>query len=192
MRLRHFQTLTDPGETDSASATAFGPPLASMICDASMNETLLAVTINGKHKDRRMFLSVTSPSVISRRMSDAFENLEGTWDRLRWARMRWQEKRGVSPNAVAAAESLNIKPGTYRAYERTPDSSKHIPLDHQTAMLVARKFGVSWQWLLTGVGTPEDISLTPNELKIIDALREAPEDRQAAAADAIIQLLKIN
>lgn len=129
---------------------------------------------------------------MSRRMSDAIDSLEGTWDRLRWARMRWQEKRGVSPNAVAAAESLNIKPGTYRAYERTPDSSKHIPLDHQTAMAIARKFGVSWQWLLTGVGRPEDIALTPNELKIIDALRGAPEDRQAAAADAIIQLLRFS
>lgn len=139
-----------------------------------------------------MFLSVTFPRVVSRPMGQDIENLEGSWDRLRWSRVRWQEKRSVSPNAVAAAESLNVSPGTYRAYERRPDSSKHIALDHQHAMRFARKFGVSWKWLLTGEGSPDEIELTPNEHRIIVALREAPETRQTAVADAMIQLLKIN
>ena len=127
------------------------------------------------------------------RMKTQWQDLEGTWDRLRWARVRWQEAQGVSPNAEAAAESLGIKPGTYRAYERRPDSSKHIPLDHQTAPRFARKYGVNWTWLLTGEGAPDqkDDQLTPTERRMLDALREAPEDRRAAAADAIIQLLKI-
>ena len=126
-------------------------------------------------------------------MKARWEECRGTWDRLRWARVRWQEGQGVGSNAEAAADSLGMKPGTYRAYERRPDSSKHIALDHQSAARFARKFGVSWTWLLTGEGTPDDKGdqLTPSERKMIDALREAPEDRQAAAADAIIQLLKI-
>lgn len=99
----------------------------------------------------------------------------------------------MTPNAEAAAESLGIKAGTYRAYERQPGSSKHIGLDHQTAARFAKKFGVNWTWLLTGEGSPDaaDDTLTPVERRMIDALREAPEARQAAAADAIIQLLKI-
>lgn len=124
-------------------------------------------------------------------MTARWQDCEGTWDRLRWARMQWQEKNGVSPNAEAAAESLGIKPGTYRAYERRPGSSKSIALDHQTAPPLAKKFGVNWQWLLTGHGRPDQLDeLTPNERKIIDALREAPEARQTAVAEAMIQLLK--
>lgn len=125
------------------------------------------------------------------RMKARWEDCEGTWDRLRWARMRWQEKSNVTPNAEAAAESLNVKPGTYRAYERRPDSSKHIALDAQTAMRFGRKFGVSWTWLVTGEGDPDDLELTPNERRLIVAYREAPEARQTAVADAIEQLLKI-
>ena len=127
------------------------------------------------------------------RMKARWQDTEGTWDRLRWSRMRWQEANGLSPNAEAAAESLGIKAGTYRAYERRPGSSKHIALDHQTAARFAKKFAVNWTWLLTGQGSPyaSDDHLTPTERRMIDALREAPEARQAAAADAIIQLLKI-
>jgi len=127
------------------------------------------------------------------RMVSRWQDTEGTWDRLRWSRMRWQEASGLSPNAEAAAESLGIKAGTYRAYERQPGASKHIALDHQTAARFAKKFGVNWTWLLTGQGEPDasDDHLTPTERRMIDALREAPEARQAAAADAIIQLLKI-
>lgn len=126
-------------------------------------------------------------------MTANWQDTEGTWDRLRWSRMRWQEASGISPRAEAAAESLGIKAGTYRAYERQPGSSKHIPLDHQTAARFAKKFNVNWTWLLTGEGSPDasDDHLTPVERRMIDALREAPEARQAAAADAIIQLLKI-
>lgn len=125
-------------------------------------------------------------------MKARWQDCEGGWDRLRWARIRWQEAQGISPNAVAAAESLGIKPGTYRAYERRPNSSKHIALDHQAAARFAKKFGVDWTWLLTGEGNPDERDhLTDRERRMIDALREAPEDRQAAAADAIIQLLKI-
>lgn len=126
-------------------------------------------------------------------MDTRWQTLTEPNERLRWARIQWQEAKGIKPNAEAAAESLGIKPHTYRAYERRPDSSKHIALDHQRAIQFARKFGVNWEWLLTGSGRPDkaEEALTPRERRMIDALREAPEDRQAAAADAIIQLLKI-
>jgi hypothetical protein len=111
-------------------------------------------------------------------------------ERLRWALMQWQEARGIKPDAGAAAESLGINPHTYRAFERAPGTSKTIALDHQRAMQFGRKFGVSWQWLLIGEGTPQG-ELTPNERRVIDALREAPEARQTAVADAIEQLIKL-
>lgn len=125
-------------------------------------------------------------------MDDRWQTLFEPHERLRWARIQWQEGKGIASNAEAAADSLGIKPHTYRAYERPPHASKHTRLDDQRAIQFARKFGVSWQWLLTGKGRPDaDDDLTPTERRMIDALREAPEDRQAAAADAIIQLLKI-
>lgn len=123
-------------------------------------------------------------------MTTRWQDLEGTWERLRWARVRWQQSIGVSDNAQAAADSLGLKAGTYRAYERRPDASKHIALDHQAAARFAKKFGVSWEWLLTGRGSPHDLQLTPNEQELIIALREAPKDRQTAVADVITTLLK--
>lgn len=112
-------------------------------------------------------------------------------ERLRWARMHWQEAKGITPDAGAAAESMGIKPHTYRAYERPPGASKHTELNDQRAIQFGRKFGVNWIWLLTGEGSPDATDqLTPTERRVIDALREAPEARQAAAADAIVQLLK--
>jgi hypothetical protein len=149
--------------------------------------TLPRVIMLGQHKITRG--DVPNGNVLA--MKARWQDLEGTWDRLRWARMRWQERNGVSPSAVAAAESLGLKPGTYRAYERQPDSSKHIALDHQTVQPLAKKFGVSWTWLLTGEGSPDETVLTPNEQRLINAYREAPEARQTAVADAIEQLLKI-
>lgn len=126
-------------------------------------------------------------------MDDRWTAAQEPHDRLRWARIQWQEARGIKPDAKAAAESLGMQPHTYRAYERRPDASKHTRLDDQRAIQFARKFGVNWIWLLTGEGTPEtpDDALSPRERQMIDALREAPEARQAAAADAIIQLLKL-
>jgi hypothetical protein len=126
-------------------------------------------------------------------MDTRWKTASESHERLRWARIQWQEAKGIKPDAGAAAESLGIKAHTYRAYERRPDSSKHTRLDDQRAIQFSRKFGVNWTWLLTGEGSPDasDDRLTPTERRMIDALREAPEARQAAAADAIIQLLKI-
>jgi hypothetical protein len=107
----------------------------------------------------------------------------GTWDRLRWARLQRFE------TAKDAAIALGIEEGTYRAYERTPDSSKHTKLDHQKAMHFAKRLGVRWQWLLLGQGEPwndedEDID------RAISVMREADPTRRRDIADLIERLLK--
>lgn len=112
-----------------------------------------------------------------------WRDCEGTWDRLKWART---QRFGT---AKAAATALGEKEGTYRTYERRPESSKHTPLDHQRAMQFARRLGVRWEWLLLGAGSPwrdPDENLD----RILTAYESAPADRKAAVADAIERLLK--
>lgn len=136
---------------------------------------------------------VTGVRVTSGNMDSLLHTLREPHERLRWARVRWQTAKGIKPDQKAAAESLGIHPHTYRAYERPPGSSKSTLLSHQRAIQFARKYGVSWEWLMTGAGTPDTANLselTPTERRVIDALREAPEARQTAVADAIEQLLK--
>jgi transcriptional regulator with XRE-family HTH domain len=70
------------------------------------------------------------------------------WERVKWARTRRFE------SATAAALSLGMKEGTYRCYERGPDSAKSIPLEYKHAKAFAREFKVRWEWLLDGLGEP--------------------------------------
>lgn len=68
------------------------------------------------------------------------------WERIRSARMA-----AGFPRAVDAAISLNVKPGTYRSWERPPeDAGREPPLTEIQRM--ARKFKVSWIWLASGEG----------------------------------------
>ena len=78
---------------------------------------------------------------------NSWRNLD-LWERVKWARSRRFE------SAAAAAEALGMKEGTYRCYERGPDSAKFIPLDYKHARPFAREFKVRWEWLLDGVGEP--------------------------------------
>ena len=121
-----------------------------------------------------------------------WESLDGAHERLTWARCRWQLSKGITPNAGAAAESLGINPHTYRAYERAPGTSKHINLTHPTAQKFGRKFGVSWQWLLAGQGTPFDVPLTAVELHLVNTIREQSEERQAEIIDLVERLIKMS
>lgn len=118
------------------------------------------------------------------------EGLSEPHERLRWARVRWQLQKGIKPEMGAAADSLGMKQHTYRAYEREPGSSKFTPLDHNRAVQFGKKFGVNWQWLLSGIGSPDDEALSPTEWRVIRAMREAPESRQAAVAEVIEKLFK--
>jgi len=78
---------------------------------------------------------------------NSWKNLE-LWERVKWARSR----RFAS--AFAAAEALGMQPGTYRCYERGPDSAKFIALEYKHAKLFAREFKVRWEWLLDDLGEP--------------------------------------
>ena len=69
-------------------------------------------------------------------------------DRVKWARSRRFK------SATAAAKALGMEAGTYRCYERGPDSAKYIPLDYKHAQPFAREFKVRWEWLLDGLGKP--------------------------------------
>jgi hypothetical protein len=120
-----------------------------------------------------------------------WESLDGGHERLTWARCRWQLSKGITPNAGAAAESLGLNQHTYRAYERAPGTSKHIKLTHTAAQQFGKKFGVSWQWLLAGHGTPFDVPLTAVELHLVNTIREQPEERQAEIIDLVERMLKI-
>ncbi|HEX3408214.1 MAG TPA: helix-turn-helix transcriptional regulator [Caulobacteraceae bacterium] len=78
---------------------------------------------------------------------NSWRNLE-LWERVKWARSRRFE------SATAAASALGMKEGTYRCYERGPDTAKSIPLEYKHAKLFAREFKVRWEWLLDGIGEP--------------------------------------
>ena len=78
---------------------------------------------------------------------DSWRDLE-LWDRVKWARaLRFE-------SATAAAAALDIQPGTYRCYERGPDSAKFIRLEYQHAKRFAKAFKVRWEWLQDGTGEP--------------------------------------
>ena len=76
-----------------------------------------------------------------------WRNLE-LWQRVKWARGRRFE------SATAAAKALGMEPGTYRCYERGPESAKFIPLEYKHAKAFSREFKVRWEWLLDGLGEP--------------------------------------
>jgi hypothetical protein len=83
-----------------------------------------------------------------------------------------------------------MKPGTYRAYERPPGSSKHIELDHQMAIRFARKFKVSWQWLLTGEGSPFDDRMPETLERVVRAMSVATDEQQEAVADFVERIVR--
>lgn len=114
-----------------------------------------------------------------------WQELDGGWERLKWSRMT----RSPFETAEAAAESLGMKAGTYRAYERPPHASKHIAVDHQAAAKFGRKFKVNWIWLLTGEGTPDTPDITPAQERMLNATRGASAEEQARAADVVEAML---
>lgn len=113
-----------------------------------------------------------------------WELLEHPWERLKWARMRRFDR------AKDAAESMNMKDTTYGAYERPPESSKHIPLDHQKAIKYGRKFGVRWEWLLEGRGDPFMAPPGSPAERVLEALNSSDPDRQEELANVLVQMIK--
>lgn len=114
---------------------------------------------------------------------DRWRSCEGTWDRLKWARLQKFD------TAEDAATFVGEKAGTYRAFERHPDSSKHTPLDPQRAFHFAKRFGVRWEWLLRGEGEPW-MSKDEQLNRILLALTGESEDTKTTVADFVERMLK--
>ena len=112
-----------------------------------------------------------------------WEKLSESWARLIWARERWQDRaQRDSKSARDAAEAMQMEAGTYRAYERPPEASKHTKLSVDMARKFGRHYGVSWQWLLTGEGSPLSEHSTHIQ-RLLDAIGTLPEAQQKALAD---------
>jgi hypothetical protein len=122
-------------------------------------------------------------------MDSEWAELRHPWQRLEWSRIYWQRQSGGAETARAAAESLGLQENTYSAYERSPgDGRKHTPLSHQRAVEFARKFKVSWVWLLTGDETP--FSRTPAQQRAMLLLSKVTEDEQEEAVDVMETILR--
>lgn len=134
----------------------------------------------------------TTRDMASDTWKDKWRGCNSPHERLKWARVYWQERAGaINGTAKDAAASLGMKDGTYRAYERVPDSSKHTPLDHQAAIKFGRRFGVDWTWLLSGQGTPFDSQLPPAQERVLEAMSKTDEAQQNALADMIEAVLAV-
>ncbi len=114
---------------------------------------------------------------------DDWLTLREPHERLRWARLRWQTKKGAATTMKAAADSLGMKENTYSAYERDPGSSKHTPLNDQAAIKFGKKFKVNWSWLITGAGSPFEMSPAQQRINSILALWD--DDEQQVIVDMV-------
>jgi len=122
---------------------------------------------------------------------DDWRNLKEPWQRVKWARRRWQRSTKQPDNAASAARALGMKAGTYRAYERSPDSSKPIKLEYDQAKEFARKFKVNWVWLLSGEQSPFTDELPAPQRRVTQLMSEIPETQQEQFANAASEFLHI-
>lgn len=143
--------------------------------------TLQIVTLNGKH-----FVTIGGASFYTVCAVDRpWRDLRGTWERLRWARL----KAGFE-KAKDAADSLGVKPGTYRTYECDPTSEgREAPLSEYQRF--ARKYKVNWVWLVSGEGSPEDGAFGDERLRALaQKSGEVPEDKRDDALNAALSVLE--
>lgn len=109
---------------------------------------------------------------------DRWRHLDKPWARLRWARL---QKFGTGEDGATA---VGMAGHTYRAYERSPNSSKHTPLTYEVAFHFANKFGIRWEWLMDGKGEPWP------EASPLDRLKPKFEAATPAQQDAIVQAIE--
>lgn len=117
-------------------------------------------------------------------MDENWRQLIHQHERLRWARLNAKFER-----VKDAAISLGIKPVTYRTYEQSrADNGRIPPLTEVQRM--ARKFKVSWVWLLTGEGTPADgVQFSDKLAQVQEKADEIPEDKREDAWSAVMGVL---
>lgn len=117
--------------------------------------------------------------------------MNGTWPDLRnpWERLRWARLRAGFERAKDAAESLGLKPGTYRTYEYDPDKNgREPPLSE--LIRFSRKFKVNWIWVASGEGIPfESAPADPRVTEIARKAAEVADDKRDDALDAAISVL---
>lgn len=118
-------------------------------------------------------------------MDERIPHLAHQWERIRWARLH----RTEFTRAKDAAESLNIKPGTYRTYEYPlGEGGREPPLSE--LQRIARKFKVSWVWLATGEGHPDRDPFTDERLqRAAEKVGELDPDKQEDAWAAVYGVL---
>lgn len=110
--------------------------------------------------------------------------LIGRWERLRWARLRAGFERSKD-----AADSLGIKPGTYRTYEYAEgEGGREPPLTE--LQRICRKYKVSWIWVASGEGEPDAGVLPDERLTVVgDKLGQVPAEKQEDAMSAVLGVL---
>lgn len=138
--------------------------------------TLQAVTFSGKR-----LVTGRDPGIATVCRMKSWSDTE-FHERLAWARVRAGYKRPTD-----AARAVDEKPGTYRTWERSRAEDGRIP-EIERLQKVARKFKVSWAWLLGGTGQPDD--RLPNDIQVIaeklaGQLQEVPEDKRDDALGAV-------
>lgn len=92
--------------------------------------------------------------------------------------------------AKDAADSLGIKPGTYRTYEHRPgeDGGRLPPLTE--LQRICRKYKVSWAWVATGEGDPDAGVMPDDRLAALgERLGQIPTDKQDDAVAAVFGVL---
>jgi transcriptional regulator with XRE-family HTH domain len=90
-----------------------------------------------------------------------------------------------------AAESLNIKPGTYRTYEYDPAEKNGREPSLTELQRICRKFKVSWVWVASGQGTPDEGVIKNERLQeLADSAQSIPEEDQDAAWRAALGALQ--
>lgn len=104
--------------------------------------------------------------------------------RIAWARTHLTE----FTRPIDAARALHIKPVTYRTYEVPKWEGGRIP-PVPIAQSIAKKFGVSWAWLVSGKGSPYE-TIEPTPLMVIsnqlaERLEKVPEDKRQDALRAV-------
>lgn len=91
-----------------------------------------------------------------------------------------------------AADSLGIKPGTYRTYERRKADGGRLPPLSETQR-IAKKLGVDWPWLATGDGRPDGEPAATRDDRVarfVEMLLDVPADRQDDAINAAEAVIK--
>lgn len=112
--------------------------------------------------------------------------MDHQWERLRWARMH----RTGFERVKDAAESLNIKAGTYRTYEHAPGTDGGRLPSLTELQRICRKYKVSWVWVATGQGDPDQGVMADERLAVVgDKLGQVPPEKQEDALAAILGML---